>query len=93
MASLALLNEGVRDHFPICGIFVGNFFGNFRGGGTRPFPTLGTRIWYFCEGSRMPSHALVIDMALAIGAEIPAPSEVIDVWMGISAPPQGRRRI
>ena len=35
MAPLALFNEGVRDHFPICGNFVGNFRGHFRG--------------YFCE--------------------------------------------
>ena len=34
------------------------------------FPICGTRIHY---------HALVIDMAHAIGAGIPAPSEAIDV--------------
>ena len=29
MAPLALFNEGVRDHFPICGIFVLLYFGIF----------------------------------------------------------------
>ena len=38
---------------------------------------MGVRDHFPICGTRMPSHALVIDMALAIGAEIPAPSEVL----------------
>ena len=72
----------------MCGIFVGNFFD----GGTGPF---------LCVGARMSFHALVIDMVLAKGAGIPAPSDTIDVCvskhqsaliegMGIPAPHNDR---
>ena len=62
---------GVRDHFPICGNFHGNFLlefyeGFFADGVLNHFPICGTRIHL---------HALVIDMAHAIGAGIPAPSD------------------
>ena len=71
MAQLALFNEGVRDHLPICENFRGNFLRDFfADGGTRPF---------ICVGARMSFHALVIDMVLAKGAGIPAPSDTIDV--------------
>ena len=78
MAPLALFNEGVRDHFSICGIFMWYFYvvfrGNFRGifadGVLDHFPICGMRIHL---------HALVVDIAHAIGAGIPAPSNAIDV--------------
>ena len=44
----------------------------FFDGGMRPF---------LCVGARMSFHALVIDMALAKGAGIPAPSDAIN-WRG-----------
>ena len=66
---------GIRDHFPICGNFHGNFLlefyeGFFADGVLNHFPICGTRIHL---------HALVIDMAHAIGSGILAPSDAIDV--------------
>ena len=69
MAPLTLFNEGVRDHFPICGIFVLLYFGIF----VRYF------LWWgvlYC----FPLHMTMV-WDLARGAGIPAPSDAIDVWV------------
>ena len=51
--------------------FVRNFY--------EGFPHVGVRDHFPIYGTRIPSRALVIDMARAIGAGIPASSDVIDV--------------
>ena len=71
MAKLALFNEGVRDHFPICENFCGNFFeGFFADGVLDHFPICGMRIHlYACDNG----------MDHANGDEIPALGDAIDV--------------
>ena len=51
-------------------IFVGIFVGSFADGVLDHFPICGMRIHL---------HALVVDIAHAVGAGIPAPSNAIDV--------------
>ena len=81
MAQLALFNEGVRDHFPICG----NFRWNFCEGFPLEFLVLlyfGIFVRYFLwQGGGFiwfPLHMTMV-WDLANGAGIPAPSDAIDV--------------
>ena len=72
MAPLTLFNEGVPEHFPICGKFYAVFadgnlcMGLLVAGGFIWFPLHMTMVWY-----------------LARGAGIPAPSDAIDVCFSI----------
>ena len=72
MAPLALFNEGVRDHFPIRGIFVLLYFGIFvryflwrGGGGVILFSLHMTMVWYLSRGAGIPAPSDAIDVCVS----------------------------
>ena len=62
MAQLALFNEGVRDHFPTCGIFVRYFL---WGGGFIWFPLHMTVVWYLARGAGISAPSDAIDVCVS----------------------------
>ena len=64
MAQLALFNEGVRDHFPICGIFVRYFL--WRGGFIL-FSLHMTMVWDLARGAGILALSDAIESALIGG--------------------------
>ena len=70
MAPLVLFNEGVGDHFPICGIFVLLYFGIFVRyvlwqGGFILFCLHMTMVWDLARGPGIPAPSDAIDVCIS----------------------------
>ena len=62
MAQLALFNEGVRDHFPICGNFCEVLL---VAGGFILFSLHMTMVWYLARGAGIPAPSDAIDVCVS----------------------------
>ena len=82
MAQLALFNEGVRDHFPICGNFCEVLL---VAGGFILFSLHMTMVWGLANGAGIPPPSDAIDVCVS------KHQSALIGGMGIPAPPQGRR--
>ena len=82
MVLLALFNEGVRDHFTICGNFVRYFL--WRGGFIL-FSLHVTMVWDLTNGAGILAPSDAIDVCVS------KHQSALIGGMGMPAPPQGQR--